>query len=365
VGGSAINGDEENEYGLMAAYSSLDVSNTMYVQRADVDLAGLTGTTIRPLANPENGALWLDVATTNFGIFEWNYSTNEFTQRIPLVITSSTNLATDAVTPNVDLGSIGDYAVNAVGYNNTVFYKNYNNAWQLVGNTGWQLSVPAVTGTVSSPVIANTSIITINGSNVTLTSGSNVSSVVATINSAFGNAVIGGNIRARAINSQLSIAASDDAVGGNVNIANASGTALSTLGITAGVYTPTFDEVMKYSKTLQDFLDKYPNIKTHVNQLYGNIRSCFSDKVSILTDNGYKTIKEIGSEDRVAYYGNDNSIHYNGKYEIHFQGKKEVFEVELEDGTTLELTEDHRVLTQFGYKQVKDLEESDVLFSVE
>jgi hypothetical protein len=136
-------------------------------------------------------------------------------------------------------------------------------------------------------------------------------------------------------------------------------------GITAGVYTPTFDEVMKYSKTLQDFLDKYPNIKTHVNQLYGNIRSCFSDKVSILTDNGYKTIKEIGSEDRVAYYGNDNSIHYNGKYEIYFQGRKEVFEVELEDGTTLELTEDHRVLTQFGYKQVKDLEENDVLFSVE
>jgi len=44
-------------------------------------------------------------------------------------------------------------------------------------------------------------------------------------------------------------------------------------GITAGVYTPTFEEVMKYSKTLQDFLDKYPNIKTHVNQLYGSIRS--------------------------------------------------------------------------------------------
>jgi DNA polymerase-3 subunit alpha len=44
-------------------------------------------------------------------------------------------------------------------------------------------------------------------------------------------------------------------------------------GITAGIYNPTFDEVMKYSKTLQDFLDKYPNIKTHVNQLYGSIRS--------------------------------------------------------------------------------------------
>ena len=44
-------------------------------------------------------------------------------------------------------------------------------------------------------------------------------------------------------------------------------------GITTGVYTPTFDEVMKYSKTLQDFLHKHPNIKTHVNQLYGAIRN--------------------------------------------------------------------------------------------
>jgi intein/homing endonuclease len=41
-----------------------------------------------------------------------------------------------------------------------------------------------------------------------------------------------------------------------------------------------------------------------------------------------------------------------------------VFEVELEDGTTIELTEDHQVLTQNGYKQVKELTEEDFLYSV-
>jgi len=45
-------------------------------------------------------------------------------------------------------------------------------------------------------------------------------------------------------------------------------------GIKAGVYTPTFDEVMAYSTTLQEFLAKYPQIETHVNTLYGQVRSC-------------------------------------------------------------------------------------------
>jgi len=45
-------------------------------------------------------------------------------------------------------------------------------------------------------------------------------------------------------------------------------------GIKAGVYTPTFDEVMEYSETLQKFLLKYPNVKEHVEALHGEYRSC-------------------------------------------------------------------------------------------
>ena len=44
-------------------------------------------------------------------------------------------------------------------------------------------------------------------------------------------------------------------------------------GITAGVYSPTFEELMKYSESLKAFLQKYPDIKTHVNALYGQTRS--------------------------------------------------------------------------------------------
>ena len=44
-------------------------------------------------------------------------------------------------------------------------------------------------------------------------------------------------------------------------------------GIKAGVYTPTFEEVMKFSSTLQEFLNKYPNVKTHIEALHGQVRS--------------------------------------------------------------------------------------------
>jgi DNA polymerase-3 subunit alpha len=45
-------------------------------------------------------------------------------------------------------------------------------------------------------------------------------------------------------------------------------------GIKAGVYNPTFEEVMEFSTSLQAFLRKYPHVKTHVEALYGQVRSC-------------------------------------------------------------------------------------------
>ncbi len=44
-------------------------------------------------------------------------------------------------------------------------------------------------------------------------------------------------------------------------------------GIKAGVYVPTFEEVMEYSESLNKFLEKYPHIKTHVEALVGQVRS--------------------------------------------------------------------------------------------
>ena len=45
-------------------------------------------------------------------------------------------------------------------------------------------------------------------------------------------------------------------------------------GIKAGVYVPTWEEVMELSPSLRGFLIKYPHIKTHVEALVGQVRSC-------------------------------------------------------------------------------------------
>ena len=44
-------------------------------------------------------------------------------------------------------------------------------------------------------------------------------------------------------------------------------------GIKSGVYAPTFEEVMEYSETLKKFLNKYPQVKTHIEALLGQVRS--------------------------------------------------------------------------------------------
>ena len=54
----------------------------------------------------------------------------------------------------------------------------------------------------------------------------------------------------------------------------AKGPAKKKHGIKAGVYNPTFEEVMEFSTSLQAFLRKYPHVKTHVEALYGQVRSC-------------------------------------------------------------------------------------------
>ena len=45
-------------------------------------------------------------------------------------------------------------------------------------------------------------------------------------------------------------------------------------GIKAGVYVPTWEEVIEFSPTLRAFLNKNPAVKTHVEGLVGQVRSC-------------------------------------------------------------------------------------------
>jgi hypothetical protein len=142
--GNAINGGEQNEYGLQAAYSLLGASSKAYVVRADVDLKAISATTSEPTGTPVAGTYWLDTANSLYGVNEWNSSTQQFKLITPLVINdSSTGIASIDVggMPVDGYGKPGDYAIyvtsdNGVHNPNALFYKTTatSNAWVAVQN---------------------------------------------------------------------------------------------------------------------------------------------------------------------------------------------------------------------------------------
>jgi hypothetical protein len=171
--GTPIQGYELNEYGLLAAYSALGVTNQCFVLRADIDLASLVGNTGRPTGNPADGSYWLDTDLTTWGINEFNQTTGQFVAKTPIIITDSSQMIGNF--PSNAIGAIGDYAIYAAFASDVAaqmvptnaaskqfFYKNAANQWVSLGTSAWLLSVPTVIGTESSPSLDNTETITVS-----------------------------------------------------------------------------------------------------------------------------------------------------------------------------------------------------------
>jgi len=149
-----VHAGEQNEYGLQAAYSFLGVSNRAYVVRANVDLAQLDPRADAPTSAPDHGTYWLDTASSLFGIFEWNATTQAFANRVPVVITDTTKVADMGATypaPRASIGLPGDYAVVAVTTDITVWFKSTGGTWAIVGTTAWNDSWTGDTLTKISP----------------------------------------------------------------------------------------------------------------------------------------------------------------------------------------------------------------------
>jgi hypothetical protein len=253
--GTPINGYELNEYGLLAAYSALGISNRAYVQRANVDLAELTATLVRPTGSPADNTYWFDTAATSWGIFQWNQTTGAFTVQTPIVITNSTQLTGTEPLPSV--GNIGDYAVNALNANNPVYYKNLDNAWELVGSDAWKLSWPTVQGanSVTGSALTTGNSIIINGTTVTVGATTTLAQLVADINTAAIAGVTAETNLTRTSNKLWLYADADaesdgsSAEGGIINIDPASTAGLlTTLGITATSYlAPALQQSPNYT----------------------------------------------------------------------------------------------------------------------
>ena len=248
--GTPINGYELNEYGLLAAYSALGVTNRAYVQRVNIDLTELTASLSRPRGQPNNGTYWLDTSQTTWGIQEWNIGTGKFTVKTPIVITDTTDVTDydgDDYTPLPSIGSIGDYAIVAKTQDTVLrgYYKNSSNTWVVIGEDDWKTSWPTINGSGTPSSLTAGQVIVINDTEITV-GGGGTALTVAGLAQAINNAAITG-VTSSVLNGQLRIfadsTATNDASTGNGGIVAIDagpapgGTALlAALGITTGEY---------------------------------------------------------------------------------------------------------------------------------
>ena len=140
VSGTASNGDEVNEYGLLAAYSYLGAANRAYVLRADVNTTELLPNSTEPKGAPASGALWWDTANSVFGLFKYNAALSTWVKQTvtPFLATEMTvNL------PTV-VGAAGDFRIAVVNADGkalgtstlaAVIYEWFGSAWAAVSQT--------------------------------------------------------------------------------------------------------------------------------------------------------------------------------------------------------------------------------------
>jgi hypothetical protein len=146
VGGTVQQGDETNEYGLLAAYSFLGQSSAAYVVRADIDLTALRPQSDAPVGNPDNLTYWFNPATSNWGIFESTASGwSSVTPTVEVVTTAGSATATV-----VD----GEYlveVVNSVTDTQVIYYIGESGSWVQL-DSSWATGTATYAPHYSAPV---------------------------------------------------------------------------------------------------------------------------------------------------------------------------------------------------------------------
>lgn len=364
--GTAINGYELNEYGLLAAYSALGVTNRAYIQRVDVNLTELAASLGRPTGEPTNNTYWLDLSNSRWGIQEWDSATNTFTTKTPMVITDTADVvdyAGDDYTPIASLGSIGDYAV-VVLPTATIpyiqgFYKNSSNAWVLIGTDEWRTSWPTVSGTATPSSLSNGANLYINDTLVTVGSGASALTV-AGFATVINDAAIAG-VTAAAVDGALVIYADSDATNDGstggcgivaIDAGPNSGTALlAALGISAGEYNaPIYYPAYSYQSPRWRSTDTTPrpsgsiwhnmsSVNNGINLTLKKYNSTLSEWVAQDTNaysSGLTAITAIDSTGGKSVTAGTTVLNWN---RINYQYTFDVFAVEILERLIIGATE--------------------------
>ena len=146
-GSTPLHGNEQNEYGLMAAYSFLGIANRAYVLRADIDLDELSASSTAPTKAPANGAYWLDTTLTSWGLKRYESSA----WVLKTVKKPGATEVDGSGDPKASFGVDGEYCVtyltSAGATKSTIdFYEKLAGAWYKIGSSNWSSAVSGSAG---------------------------------------------------------------------------------------------------------------------------------------------------------------------------------------------------------------------------
>jgi len=148
VSGTSLNGYPLNEYGLLAAYSYLGLSNLVRVVRADIDTSQLQPDPVEPTSPAAAGTYWFDQSSNGsaYGLFT---RSGVFPNEVWVTVTPKYvyDFATGVVNvPVPGDGVNGDYAVVFQTANGTLSYwTKTGGVWVQLGTTvGTQMLIQSV-----------------------------------------------------------------------------------------------------------------------------------------------------------------------------------------------------------------------------
>jgi len=129
VSGTVAQGDETNDYGLLAAYSFLGQSSAAYIVRADVNLTALRPLSSEPKGPAVSGSYWFDPSASNWGIFE--YSASGWVAVTPTVEITDGSEPSAAIVTGGHLVAVA----SAAGSTTVEYYSESSGSWAAMSAT--------------------------------------------------------------------------------------------------------------------------------------------------------------------------------------------------------------------------------------
>jgi hypothetical protein len=249
VSGTSINGYPLNEYGLLAAYSYLGISNNILVVRADVDTTQLEPTPVTPTSLAAVGTYWFNESSpptgSSYGLFTQSgsgFPNNIWTSATPNFVYNYATGATNMPAPSAGVvgntavvfqtasGNLSYWVKNTQPYTVTTGLTSASSVGTLVtvtSTTGLQVGMAVTKLTGAGTFAANTYVTQVNsGTTFTINATPTLPLSAATLAAGFTWNQIG--------TTAYTGSATDLAAGGGTLI-TLSGTTASTSGLAVGM----------------------------------------------------------------------------------------------------------------------------------